>query len=206
MKAYEIKKFFRLNEKGKSIIGARKETVNHKERVERLSKKKVINKIKRNESKAEVREIRNGYAQIAKFREKARLQPYSLESGDTVAMVKVNGRIYHGVNSGITENSRLATRDLRNKWLNEVDWVPPKKNAPKHLGQVQSLTHAESHALIRAYERQGALPQQLTMYVDRVTCNICRGEMPALLKRVGVDELTIYSGGSTNPLIIKAIK
>jgi len=44
------------------------------------------------------------------------------------------------------------------------------------------------------------------MYVDRKTCNICRGELPALLKRLGVDKLEIFSGGTTKAIIIKATK
>lgn len=44
------------------------------------------------------------------------------------------------------------------------------------------------------------------MVVDRKTCNMCRGELPALLKALGVEELTIYSGGLPEPIIIKAIQ
>ncbi|MFB8734119.1 deaminase [Bacillus sp. SL00103] len=48
------------------------------------------------------------------------------------------------------------------------------------------MTHGESHSLIRAFEKEGQLPQKVTMFVDRKTCNICRGEMPALLKGWGL--------------------
>ncbi|MDH2882424.1 deaminase [Bacillus cytotoxicus] len=80
--------------------------------------------------------------------------------------------------------------------------MPPKKNNPKHLGHAQSLTHTKSHSLIRAFEKQGSLPGKVTMYVDQKTCNICRGELPALLKRLDVDELEVFSGGNTKPIII----
>ncbi|MGH1049511.1 deaminase [Bacillus cytotoxicus] len=79
--------------------------------------------------------------------------------------------------------------------------MPPKKNNPKHLGHAQSLTHTKSHSLIRAFEKQGILPGKVTMYVDQKTCNICRGELPALLKRLDVDELEVFSGGNTKPII-----
>ena len=147
-----------------------------------------------------------GYEGIERFREKAGLKPYSIDSGDTVASVTINNNTYFGVNSTITKESQKASKALRQKWLNEIEWVPPKKTAPKHLGHAQSLTHAEAHSLIRAFEREGSLPKKITMYVDRKTCNICRGELPALLKRLGVDELEIFSGGSTKPIIIKATK
>ncbi|WP_256734657.1 ribonuclease YeeF family protein [Bacillus altitudinis] len=152
------------------------------------------------------KQISESYDEIKRFREKAGLKPYAIDSGDTVAAVKVNDRTFFGVNSTITKESQQATRELRQKWLKEVQWVPPKKSSPKHLGHAQSLTHAESHSLIRAFEKEGQLPQKVTMFVDRKTCNICRGEMPALLKRLGVDELEVYSGGLEKPLVIKATK
>lgn len=86
----------------------------------------------------------------------------------------------------------------------QLQWSPYYKQAsPKHLGYAQSLTHAEAHSLIRAYERQGVMPKKVTMFVDRKTCNICRGELPALLNSMGIEELLIYSGGSDIPIIIK---
>ncbi len=147
-----------------------------------------------------------GYEKIKRFREKAGLEPYSISSGNTVACIEIDGKNYFGVNSTITQQSKANTRELREKWLNEIEWVPPKKRAPQHLGHAQSLTHAEAHSLIRAYEKQGKLPKKITMYVDRKTCNICRGELPCLLKRLGVEELTVFSGGTSKPIIIKAVK
>jgi deoxycytidylate deaminase len=149
---------------------------------------------------------KDGYDEIKKFREQSGLQPYSDESGDTVAMVEIEGQKFFGVNSSITKESQEATKELRQKWFKKVNWVPPKKNVPKHLGHVQSLTHAESHSLIVAYEKLGKLPKNMTMVVDRKTCNMCKGEMPALLKHIGVEELKILCGGSTKPMIIKAVQ
>jgi len=147
----------------------------------------------------------NGYNEIKKFREREGIQPYSEDSGDTVARIEVEGQAFFGVNSTITPKFEEATKELRQKWFEKVKWVPPKKNVPKHLGHVQSLTHAESHSLIEAFEKLGKLPQKITMYVDRKTCNMCKGEMPALLKHIGVEELTIFNGGNVEPLIIKAV-
>lgn len=147
-----------------------------------------------------------GYDEIKKFREQSGFQLYSDESGDTVAMIEIEGQKFFGVNSSISKESQEATKKLRQKWFKKVNWVPPKKNAPKHLGHVQSLTHAESHSLIEAYEKLGKLPEKLTMVVDRKTCNMCKGEMPALLKHIGVEELKIFCGGSTKPIIIKAVQ
>ena len=163
-------------------------------------------KIDENIANGYINQINDGYSLIAKFRRMAGLGPYSIDSGNTVALISVDDNMFFGVNSGITEQSKLATREIRNKWLKEVNWTPPKKYAPRHLGQALSLTHAEAHALIRAYESLGKLPEVITMYVDRVTCNICRGELPIILKRLRVKELIIYCGGSTTPVVIKAIE
>lgn len=151
------------------------------------------------------RNIEDGYSEIKKFREREGIQPYSEDSGDTVARIEIEGQAFFGVNSSITPKFQDATKELRQKWFEKVNWVPPKKNIPKHLGHVQSLTHAESHSLIEAFEKLGKLPQKITMYVDRKTCNMCKGEMPALLKHIGVRELTIFNGGNAESLILKAV-
>ncbi|MUG44310.1 deaminase [Paenibacillus woosongensis] len=65
---------------------------------------------------------------------------------------------------------------------------------------------AESYALIGAYEKMGVLPKRMTRYVDRKTCNMCRGEMPALLKHLDIEELEVFSGESTVPIILKAVE
>jgi hypothetical protein len=71
--------------------------------------------------------------------------------------------------------------------------------AGKEINRVRALTHAESHALMRAYVRQGALPSTLTINVDRITCNFCSGRngLPLMARLLGIDELTVVSPGRT---------
>lgn len=152
-----------------------------------------------------ISDIMNGNEKNELFRKQKGIQPYSLTSGDTVANITVNDTTYFGVNSSITPDSKEDTKELREQWLRKIQWVPPKKTAPKHLGYAQSLTHAEANALMNAYEAEKALPKKITMYVDRKTCNICKGELPIILKAMGVEELEVYSGGSMKPVIIKAL-
>lgn len=48
---------------------------------------------------------------------------------------------------------------------------------------------------MEAYEKleEGkSMPEEITLYVDRRTCNICRGELPMLLKAMGIRKLTIH--------------
>ncbi len=151
-------------------------------------------------------EIDRVYNEIEQYRQEIGLGPYTIESGNTVASINLDGERIFGVNSTITKESQEATKALRQKWFEKIQWVPPKKKQPLHLGHAQSLTHAEAHALINAFENRESLPKKLTMVVDRKTCNMCRGELPALLKTLGLEELTIYSGGLSEALVIKAIQ
>ena len=60
---------------------------------------------------------------------------------------------------------------------------------------------------MEAYDKFGdKLPKSLVMYVDRPTCGICMGELPIILRHIGVDELEVYCGGSAIPRIINAAK
>lgn len=146
-----------------------------------------------------------GSEQIEKYRKEINVGPASPESGNTVAVVTVDGKPYFGTNSSITPEMKEETRGKREEYREKVSYSPPKEQEPTHLGLVQSLVHAESYALIMAYEGSGnALPEKMEMYVDRKTCNMCRGEMPSLLKFMGVKELTIYSKDMLEPLIISA--
>jgi len=52
----------------------------------------------------------NGYEEIERFREKAGLKPYSI---DSVANVTINNKTYFGVNSTITRESQKASKALR---------------------------------------------------------------------------------------------
>ena len=45
--------------------------------------------------------------------------------------------------------------------VKKIKWVPPKKRIPEHLGLAQSLTHAEAHSVIKAYEAEGELQKAL---------------------------------------------
>ncbi len=87
-----------------------------------------------------------GYDEIKKFREQSGFQLYSDESGDTVAMIEIECQKFFGVNSSISKESQEATKKLRQKWFKKVNWVPPKKNAPKHLGMFSHLL-MQSHIL-----------------------------------------------------------
>ena len=146
------------------------------------------------------------YTQLGNHRKEIGVSPFSDKSGNTVACINLNENRYFGVNSSITQESQNKTKALRQQWLERIEWIPTKSQRPKHLGYAQSLTHAEAHSLITAFEALGSLPKKITMFVDRKTCNICRGELPALLKTIGVDELVIYCKGLSKPITIFAEK
>ncbi|WP_332238673.1 deaminase [Sporolactobacillus sp. KGMB 08714] len=151
-------------------------------------------------------EINKRYSDIERFRERMGYGKYSSDSGNTVACIKINDETFYGVNSSISYESKMKTIQMRRKWFKEISWAPPKAVKPKHLGYTQSLSHAEAHSLLQAYEKLGKMPSRVTMYVDRPTCGICLGELPIILRHIGVKELIVYSGGRNEPVIIKAIK
>jgi hypothetical protein len=128
------------------------------------------------------------------YRRKNKLPLYNFKDGatGTIAKIEVNGKSFYGINSSFTPDSLI----LRRKWFDKIKWVPPKKTQPLHLGHAQSLTHAEAHSLMSAIEELGKLPLKVTMYVDRPTCNICKGELPAIMKAMGIKELIIFIGNN----------
>lgn len=88
-----------------------------------------------------VLDVRGEYNEIDKYREKLGVGPYTLESGNTVACINLDGERFFGVNSTITKESQDATKALRQKWFEKIQWVPPKKKQPLHLGYAKFLTH-----------------------------------------------------------------
>jgi hypothetical protein len=143
----------------------------------------------------------SGYKRIEQIRKENNLPTY--EERTTVAFVEVEGKEYFGYNSTITTEFQSLSLPIRTKWLNKIDWS--SKNYTS-LSQAQALSHAESYSLISAFEARGSLPSKIIMYVDRSTCNICRGQLPYVLKGLKVSEVEIFSGGSTKSIIIKAAK
>ncbi|WP_299248053.1 deaminase [uncultured Aquimarina sp.] len=137
---------------------------------------------------------------LAVFRENNDLPKYKREDGSTgtAAKTDIDGTDFYGLNSKLSPEAKA----LRQKWFEQIEWVPPKKTQPKHLGHAQSLTHAEAHSLMNAFEAKGSLPKEVNLYVDRPTCNMCKGELPALMKAMNIETLNIYSGGSNTPMIL----
>jgi hypothetical protein len=108
------------------------------------------------------------------------------QTGDglgTVAFVVVRGRRVFGVN-GTLLASDAEVRELARSW---------KAFLKLGSGRAKSLYHAEALALMRAYERFGGLPQQLTLYVDRLTCDLCQDVLPMLTKAMDVKHLTVVT-------------
>ena len=99
----------------------------------------------------------------------------------TVAFVEAGGKRVFGVNS--TALVRDIDKNLARTWRDRLGF---------NAGQAQSLFHAEAHSLMRAYEKLGgAMPKQLTMYVDRLTCGPCQGALPKLMQEMGIERLRI---------------
>ncbi len=109
-----------------------------------------------------------------------------------VAVTEIDGKQIFGLNgANYTDEAKAINNQLR-----------------AELGMTgargQSLLHAEGDALIRAYQANGGkLPSTMSMSVDKRVCNICRGELPRLMNRLGVDELTIH--GPNETIILRSV-
>jgi len=124
----------------------------------------------------------------------------------TVALVDLRGRLYFGVNSSeLSEASKDLGRQvfglMRSKGLWEGAGSIPRWYGD---GAAQVLTHAEAHALMRAWASNGGtLPKEITLYVDRYTCGNCQQYIPRVMKALGIEKLTIIpKNGQTIPPFI----
>ncbi len=73
-------------------------------------------------------------------------------------MVEVGGNRYFGVNSKARPDMALRQQFL------ELIQQRLGALAGKPLNRVRALTHAEAHALMRAYQRRGSLPSEVTIW------------------------------------------
>jgi MafB19-like deaminase len=144
--------------------------------------------------------VRIRFKDIEEFRILKNLPKFAekIPSSGTVAKIEIEGKSFFGINSKLSPDTLF----LRKKWFNKISWVPPKKIMPLKINQAQSLLHAEGHALMNAFEEIGELPEKLTLFVDRATCNMCKGELPSLMRAMGIKELTIVHGEARVKMIL----
>lgn len=124
-------------------------------------------------SKQKVQIKREPGHQISKFREKFGMLPIGQDK-NTVALVEIDGKSFLGVNSKVVKaNGEVFQNslDLRKQTLKEIQDNMGLFQG-KHLGHARFLNHAEAHSLIRAKQRFGILPKEVTIYVDRKTCGL----------------------------------
>lgn len=148
-------------------------------------------KIRYNAPKGVASHVLDPWDDISRFRSRSHLI-----ADDTLARIEVNGRRYFGVNSSAQPADALA---LRREFLGQIQTELGRLEG-KTLNRVRALTHAEGHALMRAYVRNGGNPgKEVTIHVDRITCNFCSGENGVTLLRelMGIEKLTIVSPGRT---------
>jgi hypothetical protein len=133
--------------------------------------------------------------EIANYRQQTGMPAYQWRPGETgtVAYVEVGGRRFYGHNTGL-ERKYLNTdnRALREAALAEIqNKTGQLKNFKYGDWDVRFLTHAEAEALVKAHAQFGRLPERMTLYVDRITCNNCEESLPLLVEAYGVKELRI---------------
>jgi hypothetical protein len=137
------------------------------------------------------------FGTIDRFRKKVGLPqlgsaiPKIGDGKGTVAFVEVNGKKIFGVNSSVISND---LKNLGRKWRDKIGLG---------RGKDQVFFHAEAHSLMRAYEKVGALPKEMKMYVDRFSCGNCQTYLPSLMKEMGIEKLTIISKNGSQVILPK---
>jgi hypothetical protein len=200
-----LKRSYDSYSRGDMTIDSNGEITFNKEESDVLADENIIENVNLDDAKEANKTHEDHYNDIANHRKDKGLPEYKLEdpSTGTCAKIDVNGKDYFGLNSSLSPEAK----DLRQKWFDKIDWVNSKKGKkPAHIGHTQSLSHAEALSLMNAFEAEGSLPKEITMYVDRPTCPFCISELPILLKTMGVDKLIVYSGSKQTPKIIEAEK
>jgi|GEM_PF-6463184 hypothetical protein len=143
-------------------------------------------------------EILKQFSDISDYRKAQNLPAYDQGNGatGTVAKIDAGGQTVYGENSSLSnkgfELRKKGFALLKDKYPNAKFW-----------SQINYLTHAEAHALLEGWQK-GILGKNITMFVDRPTCNMCLGGLGNLLTVLGVENVSIFSGGSTSPVIITA--
>ena len=124
------------------------------------------------------------------------LVPKYNDGRGTVSFLLVKGDLVYGVNSSVRDKQADA---LCHKYHKKLLTVPDTKmNIHYGWGAAQIFTHAEAASLITAYEQYGdQLGTEVTIYVDRKTCNFCRSFLPELMQYIGVEKLTIVNKNNT---------
>lgn len=136
-----------------------------------------------------------GIQDIANYRQELRLPEYKWIPGETgtVAVTEINGRKFYGHNTTL-ERSYLGTdnRALREAALKDLQDAGELTGYKYGNWNVRFLTHAETEALIKAENELGSLEgEEITLHVDRPSCDNCLENLPKLVKIYGIEELRI---------------
>ena len=147
------------------------------------------------------------FAEIAAYREQMGMPEYKYnEPTGTVAQVaklEINREPIYGHNTTL-EREYLGTdnRALRKEALKEIQTKLGKLQGLRYGdSKVWFLTHAEAEALIKAHKQFGELPEKMTIYIDRITCDNCIKNLPLLAELYGVKELTVIDSHGNGLLV-----
>lgn len=146
------------------------------------------------------------WEEIDRFRKAKGLEPLGDRvpvRGDkleTVAFVEVNGNKVFGVNSSLLSGE---SKDLGRDFFKVMKEKGLLGNA-KHYGggEAQVLTHAEAHALMRAWKKTGGhLGDEVVLYVDRLTCANCQKYLPEVREAMGIKILKVITKGGAKLIL-----
>jgi hypothetical protein len=120
----------------------------------------------------------------------------------TIAYLFLGGREFYGVNASLDDDLEFVDEErelaMRMFWHERLtpDFDYGRRDA-------RYLTHAEAHALMRAFRQMGYLPPELTVFVDRETCRWCEWGLRELMEELGVRRLTVVQKGVQEALLLE---
>ena len=143
---------------------------------------------------------------IHAYRANNNLPNYNAENGETgtVAYVKIGNQEFYGLNTGMERKLKdLDTEAMRRQVFSRVQTQLGKLQGKSYSPDGQAFTHAEAEALMLAQQHLGKMPEKVTLYVDRTTCNQCLGKngLPLLAELYGIKELTVIDSNGRTLLV-----
>ncbi len=147
----------------------------------------------------------NNIEKIADFRKSKSLPKFNPDEGKTgtTAFAKISNQEFYGLNSSMERGLGIDSLTLRKEVFERVQNQLGKLKDKNFSPDGQAFTHAEAYTLILAEKQLGKLPEKVTLYVDRKTCNQCLGRngLPLLAELYGIKELTVIDTNGRKLLI-----
>lgn len=140
-------------------------------------------------------ELQSEFQRLRDYRVEQGVGPYIGGKGDTgtVAVARVGDEHFAGTNSTMKlKDGPTMTSADRAAMLAILQHLGLASTSPADANKRQHFTHAEFEALYLAHRELGTFPDVVELFVDRTTCESCKGNLDAVAAYFGIKELRVY--------------